>query len=1207
MAVDLASLLAGYRPQTRDPYSPIVQSLSMPIAPSQAADPWENITASFVQGLASGIFQNLSDQRQQKIFEERQSYLQDAMELEDKRTREQNFQKAYDSAAIDSLFGKGNASRSFLTGSAPSFGSTLPAMGSVDSLEDLTTQLQKQQQPYSIAQQQSVAGQPVVMDPGAMRTPGTIAPNADPANLSEIDLAQLFSRQAESRGYDYDKAQTYGLEQSKKIFEERAKAAPVLDSLKQAQSLFSRFLPDAEGKTSATIPTLGDSPVSSIIRGGQKAISVLTPAYDEEVQSMANIDSARAQLIGQLKNFYGLTGEQTNQEIDNLMKAFPSLSASDPQQFQESIKRFSDTVKGYEDRYNNQIYRQLGIGPQQQEAPARTSNGREDVDVTPRPEMSLIDAVIQAESGGRNDAVSPKGARGQMQLMPATFNEVKSKYNLEGSIDDPETNRKAGELYLSEQLNRFGGNIELALAAYNSGPGTVQKAIQKAGLEDVDPKDIRFEQIKDFTPQSKENRRETTNYVAKITKNIAKDSGETRQESPSETSQAAEGPEESLGLGQNLAESLLSVTDGMLLPFNRLGAAANAGIDSLFGGQDFGEAYQGYRAGTKDAIERVRQDIGDTGATAAQIAGAVGDPINSLLKAPKTLAAIARRGAGEVGGSSLLNSLIDYFGGEIEGGDVIENTLEGAATGGVAGGALGVGGKALGAVAKSGPAQRVVQRLGNLLSDETGAIRIGGGAPELPEDQKLIDQAVSYLTGRFKEVDPASLASAADELDAAAKQGVPLGLADELVNSGSRSAKTLTRMLSNFGEGADDAGKFLESRSASQGERLSDYVGKLPGDENPTKAIKTFTESIGTVVSKEKKARRAAAEPLYRQAVNETPTIANESLETLRKDAKASSFFQEAIDTVRRENPDWKDLPDNHIEVLAEARRVLRDDVIPSLKMQGRNRVATNVSTLENKLKGTLEKEAPAWAAANEIFKNGSEGINRLSGKQFEVLEALGEENADKVAKSVLSLSRDKLDDLVTMLKPEHSDAMAGLVKAHIRDSITQSGDLTTRSNVLKFASDKMQRDKLALLLGDEAEDVLKFIDREAKISKGNRAYYEGSSTFGNLNEASQTGAEALDKGVGLGKKILNFATSPVAGTLDFVSDGARLLSGKKVNPELEKAILQVLLDTQTGATSARKLADNVGRFQKQRDLVDALVSTGAIGSTRGLSTMRDR
>lgn len=101
-------------------------------------------------------------------------------------------------------------------------------------------------------------------------------------------------------------------------------------------------------------------------------------------------------------------------------------------------------------------------------------------------QQGLLEAVAWQESRGRMSAVSVKGALGVMQLMPGTAAELGVK------IDDVADNIRGGALYLRRQIDRFGGNIPLALAAYNAGPGAV----------------IRYGGIPPY--------RETQAYVAKI-------------------------------------------------------------------------------------------------------------------------------------------------------------------------------------------------------------------------------------------------------------------------------------------------------------------------------------------------------------------------------------------------------------------------------------------------------------------------------------------------------------------------------------------------------------------------------------------------------------------------------------------------------------------------------------------------------------------
>lgn len=90
----------------------------------------------------------------------------------------------------------------------------------------------------------------------------------------------------------------------------------------------------------------------------------------------------------------------------------------------------------------------------------------------------LVASLIRAESHFRTHAVSSVGAMGLMQIMPATGEWIAGKIDIDGftadKLNSPETNIRLGVWYLRYLIDRF-GDVDTALAAYNAGPGNVER------------------------------------------------------------------------------------------------------------------------------------------------------------------------------------------------------------------------------------------------------------------------------------------------------------------------------------------------------------------------------------------------------------------------------------------------------------------------------------------------------------------------------------------------------------------------------------------------------------------------------------------------------------------------------------------------------------------------------------------------------------
>lgn len=137
-------------------------------------------------------------------------------------------------------------------------------------------------------------------------------------------------------------------------------------------------------------------------------------------------------------------------------------------------------------------------------------------DIPTPPDVALTHALIRQESEFRPDAGSAAGARGLMQLMPATAKLVAKKIGVSYAphrLGDPDYNLQLGTAFIQDQIDNFGGSLIMALAGYNAGPRRVSEWVQTFGDPrngEIDPVDW-IELIPIY---------ETRNYVQRIVENL---------------------------------------------------------------------------------------------------------------------------------------------------------------------------------------------------------------------------------------------------------------------------------------------------------------------------------------------------------------------------------------------------------------------------------------------------------------------------------------------------------------------------------------------------------------------------------------------------------------------------------------------------------------------------------------------------------------
>ncbi|MBT5665898.1 MAG: lytic transglycosylase domain-containing protein [Rhodospirillaceae bacterium] len=130
----------------------------------------------------------------------------------------------------------------------------------------------------------------------------------------------------------------------------------------------------------------------------------------------------------------------------------------------------------------------------------------------------VIHAIVRQESAFNPRAISHAGARGLMQLMPATARKVARSLNLRYSpsrlTSDPRHNVNLGAAYFNGLVQRYDGSLVLALTAYNAGPGRVQRWVREYG----DPRQLDTPDAIDWIEQIPF--KETRNYVQRVLENL---------------------------------------------------------------------------------------------------------------------------------------------------------------------------------------------------------------------------------------------------------------------------------------------------------------------------------------------------------------------------------------------------------------------------------------------------------------------------------------------------------------------------------------------------------------------------------------------------------------------------------------------------------------------------------------------------------------
>jgi hypothetical protein len=458
---------------------------------------------------------------------------------------------------------------------------------------------------------------------------------------------------------------------------------------------------------------------------------------------------------------------------------------------------------------------------------------------------ALVLKVIDAESGGRADAVSRVGARGLMQLMPATAKELGVDPN------DPQQNITGGIRYLKQQLDEF-KTPELALAAYNAGPGTVRKAGNRIP-----------------------NYPETIAYVQKITGNKVGPTGDAEGFVP-EIDASMVKPGQVAQIGKNATGGMIrgagSIGSTLLAPYDitqdflagrgfslegnqQRREDIDTGLQDLIGSDPESGMYQAAKLGTEVAGTWGMGNVLARGAQAIPgVPNAFAEALQTGGMRAGNLPFVQSLGARTVGGGLTGLASAGYVD--------PKNALEGAAIGAVIPGITKVAGEAGRSIGSTisgniSPARAAMARRAAELGIDLPADRIADSKPlnalaaslnyvpfsgRANTERAMYDQtkrALSKTFGQDSENVTQALRSAQDELGGEFNRvlqnntvkvddqflddlvGIQQGIKDELVGD---QEKLLLKQIDNIIEGAGEGGA-MNGRYAYNVKKILDRLG----------------------------------------------------------------------------------------------------------------------------------------------------------------------------------------------------------------------------------------------------------------------------------------------------------------------------------------------------------------------------------------------
>lgn len=570
-------------------------------------------------------------------------------------------------------------------------------------------------------------------------------------------------------------------------------------------------------------------------------------------------------------------------------------------------------------------------------------------------------------------------------------------------------------------------------------------------------------------------------------------------------------------------------------------------------------------------------EIGGGIATAPLTGAGIGKLAPALVTAPATVGQAIKQGA----------ALGGVFGGAYgfgSGEDGLTNRLlsgaGGATTGAVVSSALTPAVYKIAQALSTRAARNPGATMPNLVADEAGSIQAPAAA------EPALSKADVYLGKRIADWSPEQLQTAKADLDLAAAENSPQWLADN-----APSLQKLVKYLGSKEAGTDTVRGAVEGRVKGSFGRIETVLDNLSSERSAIMGGDPLVNAVSAKAAALEDARNQVGEVLYGQAKGllrtgmsqqgrSAPSFFSKEVNEAVKDP----YVQDAIKQVGKKFLDFEGLPVTSFDVLQKAKEAMDARIrgilaAPDESQSLIEKILPAKNRLVAAMDSELEKRAVSVGSAGNPYFDARKGyeaaslpIDDFAKGPAKKLLLLDKSSSEKAGEKLFGLNDERIIQLKKELGEDGVDAIKAAARSYLQQSIEKPR--ANRDIISNIVDRPAVRKRIKAVMGDgeQYDNLMRMLDREATYAKAHNAYGMGSPTFSNQDEE-----RALRGAMPQLIELLAKMKQPAMSAVNYITR-------MEPSDEVVKRLAEILTDTGNG----RQFLERIGPVQAQARTIKA-------------------